>query len=70
MNSYKQISNSFNVIPTYIKIILSFIISLGLAFILGVQDLYVHGLLIGTVFAWSTDSSPAKSGAPTSSMVA
>ena len=51
MNSYKQISNSFNIIPTYMKIILSFIISLGLAFILGVQDLYVHGLLIGTVFA-------------------
>ena len=51
MNLYKQISNSFNIIPTYMKIILSFIISLGLAFILGVQDLYVHGLLIGTVFA-------------------
>ena len=51
MISYKQISNSFNIIPTYMKIILSFIISLGLAFILGVQDLYVHGFLIGTVFA-------------------
>ena len=51
MNSYKLISNSFNIIPTYMKVILSFIISLGLSFILGVQDLYVHGLLIGTVFA-------------------
>ena len=51
MNSYKQISNTFNIIPTYMKVMLSFIISLGLAFILGVQDLYVHGLLIGTVFA-------------------
>ena len=51
MNSYKLISNSFNIIPTYMKVMLSFIISLGLAFILGVQDLYVHGLLIGTVFA-------------------
>lgn len=51
MNSYKLISNSFNIIPTYMKVILSFIISLGLAFILGVQDLYVHGFLIGTVFA-------------------
>jgi len=51
MNSYKLISNSFNIIPTYMKVMLSFIISLGLAFVLGVQDLYVHGLLIGTVFA-------------------
>ena len=51
MNSYKLISNSFNIIPTYMKVMLSFIISLGLSFILGVQDLYVHGLLIGTVFA-------------------
>ena len=51
MNSYKQISNTFNIIPTYMKVMLSFIISLGLSFILGVQDLYVHGLLIGTVFA-------------------
>ena len=51
MISYKQILNYFNVIPTYIKVIFSFVISLGLSFILGVQDLYVHGLLIGTVFA-------------------
>ena len=51
MNSYKLISNSFNIIPTYMKVMLSFIISFGLSFILGVQDLYVHGLLIGTVFA-------------------
>ena len=49
--SYNQILQNVNNIPTNIKIILFFIISLGLAFILGVQDLYVHGLLIGTVFA-------------------
>ena len=47
MNFKDKITN----IPTIFKIIIGFASSLTLSFILGVQDLYVHGMLLGSIFA-------------------
>jgi len=46
-----NLANRINTIPAYFKILLGFIITLSIAFVLGVQDLYVHGMLIGSLFA-------------------
>ena len=46
-----DIKNKLTNIPTLVKIIIGFIISISISFILGVQDLYVHGMLLGSIFA-------------------
>ena len=47
MNIKDKLTN----IPTLLKIIIGFAISISISFILGVQDLYVHGMLLGSIFA-------------------
>ena len=47
MNIKDKLTN----IPTLLKITIGFVISISISFILGVQDLYVHGMLLGSIFA-------------------